>query len=191
MQNINRRNALALGLSSVVISACSLRPFSGSRDRQAGADKIDARVLQTIQQMQTEFPETLELKNQAAGMLIMPLITEGGFGFGVGYGRGALLINEATVDYYSAANASYGLQIGASQYAHVLFFMTESALNDFRNSSGWSAGGDIEYAYRRSGESFRANTTEANSPIIGLVFGEAGFKIGATIEGTKYTKIIP
>ena len=27
--------------------------------------------------------------------------------------------------------------------------------------------------------------------IIGLVFGEAGFKIGATIEGTKYTKIIP
>jgi len=24
-----------------------------------------------------------------------------------------------------------------------------------------------------------------------LVFGEAGFKIGATIEGTKYTKIIP
>ena len=87
----------------------------------------------------------------------------GGFGFGVGYGRGALLINEATVDYYSAANASYGLQIGASQYAHVLFFMTENALNEFRNSSGWSAGGDIEYAYERSGESFRANTTEANS----------------------------
>ena len=177
MKNITRRNALILGLLSATISACSLRPFSGSRDRQDGADKIDARVLQTIQ--------------QAAGMLIMPLITEGGFGFGVGYGRGALLINEATVDYYSAANASYGLQIGASQYAHVLFFMTESALNEFRNSSGWSAGGDIEYAYRRSGESFRANTTEANSPIIGLVFGEAGFKIGATIEGTKYTKIIP
>ena len=181
MKNITRRNALILGLLSATISACSLRPFSGSRDRQDGA----------IQQMQAEFPETLELKNQAAGMLIMPLITEGGFGFGVGYGRGALLINEATVDYYSAANASYGLQIGASQYAHVLFFMTESALNEFRNSSGWSAGGDIEYAYRRSGESFRANTTEANSPIIGLVFGEAGFKIGATIEGTKYTKIIP
>ena len=93
MKNITRRNALILGLLSATISACSLRPFSGSRDRQDGADKIDARVLQTIQQMQAEFPETLELKNQAAGMLIMPLITEGGFGFGVGYGRGALLIN--------------------------------------------------------------------------------------------------
>ena len=191
MKNINRRNTITLGMSALVAGACSLRPFTGSQNRQDGADKIDARVLQTIQQMQNEFPETSELKNNAAGMLIMPLITEGGFGFGVGYGRGALLINEATVDYYSAANASYGLQIGASQYAHVLFFMTENALNDFRNSRGWSAGGDIEYAYRRSGESFRANTTEANSPIIGLVFGEAGFKIGATIEGTKYTKIIP
>ena len=191
MKNINRRNTITLGMSALVVGACSLRPFTGSRNRQDGADKIDARVLQTIQQMQTEFPETSELKKQAAGMLIMPLITEGGFGFGVGYGRGALLINEATVDYYSAANASYGLQIGASQYAHVLFFMTENALNDFRSSRGWSAGGDIEYAYRRSGESFRANTTESNSPKIGLVLGEAGFKIGATIEGTKYTKIIP
>ena len=191
MYNIHRRNTITLEMSALVVGACSLGPFSGSRNRQDGADKIDARVLQTIQQMQTEFPETSELKEQAAGILIMPLITEGGFGFGVGYGRGALLINEATVDYYSAANASYGLQIGASQYAHVLFFMTENALNDFRSSRGWSAGGDIEYAYRRSGESFRANTTEANSPIIGLVFGEAGFKIGATIEGTKYTKIIP
>ena len=191
MKNINRRNTITLGMSALAVGACSLGPFSGSRNRQDGADKIDARVLQTIQQMQTEFPETSDLKKQAAGILIMPLITEGGFGFGVGYGRGALLINEATVDYYSAANASYGLQIGASQYAHVLFFMTKNALNDFRSSRGWSAGGDIEYAYRRSGESFRANTTEANSPIIGLVFGEAGFKIGATIEGTKYTKIIP
>ena len=133
MKNINRRNTITLGMSALVVGACSLRPFTGSRNRQDGADKIDARVLQTIQQMQTEFPETSELKKQAAGMLIMPLITEGGFGFGVGYGRGALLINEATVDYYSAANASYGLQIGASQYAHVLFFMTENALNDFRS----------------------------------------------------------
>ena len=63
MKNITRRNALILGLLSATISACSLRPFSGSRDRQDGADKIDARVLQTIQQMQAEFPETLELKN--------------------------------------------------------------------------------------------------------------------------------
>ena len=30
MKNITRRNALILGLLSATISACSLRPFSGS-----------------------------------------------------------------------------------------------------------------------------------------------------------------
>ncbi len=79
-------------------------------------------------------------------MLVMPLVTEAGFGLGGSYGRGALRVGGTTVDYYSATQASFGLQIGAQQYAHVLFFMTEEALSEFRRSYGWAAGADLEYA---------------------------------------------
>jgi hypothetical protein len=65
----------------------------------------------------------------------MPLMTEVGAGFGGAFGRGALRIQGVTVDYYSAAKGSFGLQIGAQQYAHALFFTTPEALENFRRSS--------------------------------------------------------
>jgi len=78
-------------------------------------------------------------------MLIIPLVTKAGLGIGGAYGRGCLRINGVTVDYYSVTSGSFGLQIGAQQYAQVLFFMTDEALREFRSSSGWAVGGDVEY----------------------------------------------
>ena len=120
----------------------------------------------------------------------MPLITEAGFFIGGAYGRGALQINGVTVDYYSSTKASYGLQIGAQQYAHALFFMTDAALGDFRSASGWAASADIKYATPEQGASIGKETTELD-PVVALVFGQQGLIAGATLSGVKYTRIIP
>ncbi len=124
-------------------------------------------------------------------MLVMPLVTKAGFGIGGAYGRGALRIDGVTVDYYSAASGTVGLQIGAQQYSHVLFFMTSEALERFRRSPGWAAGADIEYTLNQEGENLTAETTTTMSPVIALIFGQAGLIAGATLKGTKYTRIIP
>ena len=118
-------------------------------------------------------------------------MTEAGLGFGGAYGRGALRVNDVTVDYYSVTKASGGLQIGAQQYAHVLFFMTEPALREFRSSPGWAAGAGLEYVISDKGDSVSADTTTVMAPVLAAVFGRAGLRIGATLEGTKYTRIIP
>ncbi len=141
--------------------------------------------------MYANIPGTRELTEDAEGVLVMPLITEAGFGLGAGYGRGALRINGATVDYYSSASATFGLQIGAQQYAHALFFMTEESLRDFRYSSGWAVGADIEYALNRQGANLGTDTTSLLSPVIGVVFGQAGLIAGATLEGQRYSRILP
>ena len=124
-------------------------------------------------------------------MLVMPVITEAGFGVGGAFGRGALRVGGVTVDYYSVARCTVGFHIGAQQYAHVLFFMTEEALSDFRRASGFALGADIEYALNDNGEALRADTTTQLSPVIAAVFGQAGLFAGATLEGAKYTRIIP
>ena len=71
-----------------------------------------------------------------------------------------------------------------------LFFMTEAALSDFRRSQGWAAGADLKYATPEQGASIGKDTTEIE-PVIALVFGQAGLIAGATLSGTKYTRIIP
>jgi len=69
--------------------------------------------------------------------------------------------------------------------------MTQNALIDFRQSQGWAAGADLEYAINDQGETLRAETTTSLAPVIAVVFAQAGLRVGATLEGTKYTRIIP
>lgn len=185
MTNSTRR-AFMLGLGATGLLAACDNGLNGS-----GASVIDARVDRTLNELYTNYPGTADLRNKSVGQLVMPLVTEAGFGVGGSYGRGALRVGGATIDYYSAAQASVGFQIGAQQYAHVLFFMTNEALQQFRTSPGWAAGADIEYAISNRGDEISAETTTSLSPVIGVVFGQAGLRAGATIEGTKYTRIIP
>ncbi|MFK7870427.1 MAG: YSC84-related protein [Roseobacter sp.] len=181
------RRAVTLGALAAITGVAACGNGIGSN----GADVIDARVAATLTEMYATYPTTRNLADKASGMLIMPLITEAGFGFGGAYGRGALKVGDTTVDYYSAAQISGGLQIGAQQYAHVLFFMTDTALADFRSSAGWSAGGDIEYVFSNQGDGASTDTNTALSPVLAAVFARAGLLLGATLQGTKYTRIIP
>ena len=184
--NIISRRGFALGaLATTTLSAC------GNGIGSTGAATIDARVESTLTYMFSNYPGTRDLASRASGMLVMPLMTEVGLGLGGGFGRGALRIGQSNVDYYAAANASAGLQVGGQQFSHVLFFMTQDALQEFRRSSGWAAGADVEYALIDTADMLRADTTTSLSPVIAVVFAQAGFRLAATLEGTKYTRIIP
>ncbi len=181
---ISRRTLIGCGGAALALAAC------GNGVGGNGAAMIDARVDETRNYLFNRYPGTRDLASKSYGVLYMPLVTEAGFGIGGAYGRGALRINDATVDYYSAAKASIGLQIGAQQYAHALFFMTQEALSQFRGAAGWAAGADLKYATPDQGGSIGKETTEID-PVIALVFGQSGLIAGATLSGTKYTRIIP
>lgn len=186
MYPILARRAFLLGGTALLALAACNNGTGGN-----GAATIDARVDSTLAFMTETYPGTQDLLNRAAGILVMPLVTEVGLGIGGAYGTGALRIGGATVDYYSAAGASAGLQIGAQQYSHVLFFMTEDALAEFRASPGWVAGAGIEYVANTEAETLIADTVTTLSPVIAVVFAQTGLRLGATIEGTKYSRIIP
>ena len=185
-QNVSRRVFTLGALAGAGVTAACGNGIGGR-----GSQVIDARVNSTLAQMYSEYPNTRALADKANGMLVMPLVTEAGFGFGGAFGRGALLVDDVTVDYYSVVKGSGGLQIGAQQFAHVLFFLTEDALLGFRRSPGWAAGADVEYVISDKGDSVAADTTTVLSPVVAAIFGRAGLRVGATLEGTKYTRIIP
>ncbi|MEP3346124.1 MAG: YSC84-related protein [Litoreibacter sp.] len=185
MNILSRRNFLATSGSATLLAAC------GNGVNSQGSAKIDARVDSALDFMYNNVGGTTDLANKASGILMMPLVSEAGFGVGGSYGRGALRVNDVTVDYYSTTAASFGFQIGAQQYAHALFFMTENALSDFRRSPGWTLGADARYAVANEGGNLGVDTTTALTPVIAVVFGQAGLIAGAQVEGNKYNRIIP
>ncbi|NJM82461.1 MAG: twin-arginine translocation pathway signal [Tabrizicola sp.] len=184
MTSISRRGLMIGAGTALLTAGC------GNGIGSNGGAQIDARVDATENFLFERYPGTQDLASRAAGVLYMPLLTEAGFGIGGGFGRGALRIQGATVDYYSAAKATIGLQIGAQQYAHALFFMTQPALEEFRRSNGWAVGADVRYATPEQGASIGKQTTEI-SPVVALVFGQQGLIAGATLGGIKYSRIIP
>lgn len=186
MTDLSRRFLLAgVAASALALAACDNSIGS------SGAQEIDARVDGSLDFLYQTYPGTLDLRDKAAGILVVPVVTEAGLGLGGSYGRGALRVGDVTVDYYSATQASFGLQIGAQQYSHALFFMTQEALQAFRTSPGWVAGGEVKYAFKDQAETISADTVTATNPVIAVVFAQAGAIAGATIEGTKYNRIIP
>jgi len=185
MSHLSRRSLLAGGASLATLAAC------GNPIGNFNAERLDARVDAARDFLRGNHPGLEELFRNSHGILYMPLISEAGFFVGGAYGQGALRINDATVDYYSATRASFGLQIGAQQYAHALFFMTAQALQDFRASEGWAASADIRYATPERGGSAGVQTTTVMSPVIATVFGQSGLIAGASLAGVRYQRIIP
>ena len=187
MTRFSRRLFLAGAGSSTLLAACTTTgvPKLGS------AREIEARVDETLNFLYTTYPRTRQVRDRSVAQLVMPLVTKAGFFVGGSYGRGALRIDGVTEQYYSAASGSLGYQIGAQQYSHVLFFMTQEALRRFRTSPGWSVDAEAEFAFLDAGGNLSAQSLDTESGVIAFVFGQAGLAVGASLEGTKYTPINP
>ncbi|MDS9467654.1 YSC84-related protein [Paracoccus sp. MBLB3053] len=179
------RRGLLLGMTAFGLAACN------NAVGQNASARLDARVDATRNYLLQTYPGVSGMVQNAKGVLYMPLMTEAGFGVGGAYGQGALRINNVTVDYYSATQASVGFQIGAQQYAHVLIFQTDAALSDFRRANGWVAEADAYYALPTRGLSLGTDTITAQQPVVAMVFGQSGLMAGAAIAGTKYNRVIP
>ena len=130
-----------------------------------------------------------ELVAKARGVLVFPSVVAAGLGVGGEYGEGELMVGGAPAGYYSTASASLGLQIGAQDKAVVFLFMTEDSLRKFQGSAGWTAGADATVAVAKVGANGDLDTTTITQPVIGFVVTNSGLMAGATIQGTKVSRL--
>ena len=135
-------------------------------------------------------PDTISIYKNAPATLIIPKITKAGLVLGGAYGEGVLRINEAPVDYYSLASASYGPQIGAQQYSNIIFFMTVEALQKFRIKDGWELGADAEVVFRNKGYSIGVSSKTISKPVYAVVFDQRGLLAGTSLVGAKFSRLI-
>ena len=174
--------------AALVLSGCTTTPMSGA-DRTNKRQEIDANVNSTLKRLSSTMPGSHELVNKARGILVFPSVLAAGFGIGGEYGEGALRIGGKTVDYYSTVSGSFGLQIGAQSKAVIFLFMTQEALDKFRNSQGWTAGVDASVAVIKAGANGDVDLNTATQPVNVFVMTNQGLMANLTVEGTKITKL--
>ncbi len=199
----NRRHLLLGGLASAASLALAggpladtagagLSPEEQRRLHRALVNKrieIDRQIDSVINYMLDTYPQTEDYIVRSVGMLVIPTITKVGLFLGGSGGEGALRVANETVGYYSAAQVSFGLQLGAGQFSHILFFMTEAALQRFQTSKGWALGAEVEVAMLTQSDFAGGSTISRTAEVIGLNLGGQGAILGASIKGIKYTRL--
>ena len=179
------RLARALPCVVVLIGSLTCLSAQGTQEKR----EIDTAVNNALSQLYREEPRSRDLAKKAHGLLVFPGVYKAAIGVGGEYGKGALRVGGKTAGYYSIASGSVGLQLGAEERNFVFMFMTQQALADFRNSSGWQAGANAGVAVVKKGSEGSVDTSQINAPVLVFVFGHAGLMADASVEGTKISKL--
>ena len=178
------KNCIFFSMITLLLLSCQ---NVGQKNSGSVINRDAELVLQTLFEID---PDTVSIYKNAPATLIIPRITKAGLVLGGAYGEGVLRINEAPIDYYSLASASYGLQIGAQQYSNIIFFMTEEALQKFRVTDGWELGADAEVVFRDKGYSIGVSSKTISKPVYAVVFDQRGLLAGTSLVGAKYSRLI-
>ena len=175
------------GIASVLIAA-SLAALPGTASA-ASAAEIDEAVDEALVEFRKDIDGSDEFLQTAKGYLVFPRVIKVGVGVGGEGGEGALRVGGSTVDYYNTFAGSVGFQLGAQAKSIVIAFMTQKALDDFRNSKGWKVGVDGSVAVIDVGAGKAIDTGNIKDPVVGFIFNSKGLMYNLTLEGSKITRI--
>lgn len=162
--------------------------FSASATADSGW-KIDQKVDEALSVFKQDINGADMFLDQAAGYLVFPRVIKIGVGIGAESGEGALRVGGSTVDYFRTTSGSVGLQLGAQAKSIIIVFMTQDALQKFRNSSGWKVGVDGSVALIDVGVGKTIDSGNVRDPVVGFIFGSKGLMYNLTLEGSKITKL--
>jgi lipid-binding SYLF domain-containing protein len=186
-----RTTGVSLALGSLALAGCTT-VASTTATRAENNDKrriTDSDAEATLGRLYSTVQGSRELVGKALGVLVFPNVLAAGLGIGGQYGEGILRAGGKTVDHYSIASLSVGLQAGAQSKAIILLFMTNEALDKFRRSEGWAAGVDASVAVAKVGANGVLDATAATGPVMAFVLTNAGLMANLTLEGTKITRL--
>jgi lipid-binding SYLF domain-containing protein len=177
-------------LAIAVIGVLAFTMTGFTSDATAGSrPKLERRVDEAITSFYEKSYTGKELAQKAKGMLVFPKVYKAGIGIGGEYGKGALRVGGQTVGYYSTTSGSIGFQLGGQKRTQILLFMTNKALEGFRNSDGWEIGVDGSVALIDLGTGADLDTNSIKDPIVGFVFGNEGLMYNLSLEGTKISRL--
>jgi lipid-binding SYLF domain-containing protein len=182
--------AAAVFVGSLALTGCTTTTNPDSHAVNASKrQEIDASVDSALTRLYSQVPGSRELVDRARGVLVFPNVIQAGFVVGAQTGDGALRVGGSTIGYFNTSSVSVGLQAGAQSKAIIFLFMTQTALDQFRASQGWSADANASVAVLKVGANGAIDTTTATAPVEVIVLTNTGLMGDVSIGGTKVTRL--
>jgi len=180
--------AATVALAGLAFTGCTTNSQHDAASASEQRSEINAGADATLSKLYSASPQSRDLVARAKGVLVFPSVVGASFIVGGEYGKGVLREGGQPVAYYTTASGSVGFQAGAQSRATVLLFMTDEALEKFKNSQGWTVGADATVAIAKIGANGSIDTNTAQQPVVGFVLNNAGLMAGVSIDGTKITR---
>ena len=178
--------ASVAGLS--VISACTTTGPGGS-DPAARRQAIDGNADAALARLYTQINGSKELVSSARGVLTFPTVVSAGFIVGAASGEGTLREGGKTTAFYRMTEGSVGLLAGAQSQAVFVLFMTPQALQQFKDSRGWTAGVDASVTLINVGANAAIDARTVQQPVVGFVMTNAGLMANLSLNGSRITRL--
>ncbi|CAM4153573.1 YSC84-related protein [Bordetella muralis] len=181
--------AMTVAVAGLVFSGCTTTPDKASASAAEQRQEINSGTDATLTKLYEASPQSKALVERAKGVLVFPSVLSASFIVGAQHGKGVLRVGGVDSGYYSTTAGSIGFQAGAQSKAVILLFMTDEALQKFRNSDGWTVGADATVAVAHVGANGSIDTNTAQQPIVGFVLNNGGLMAGVSLEGAKIAKL--
>ena len=155
------------------------------------AEQIDRDANEAINKFIAENKGGDAFLVKAKAFLVFPDIKEAGMFIGGKYGEGVLRVQRTTKAYYSIKSASVGMQMGAQQYAMIIAFTSDAALNKFLLDDDWKTDVDGKIAMAEWNSKEELDDIDFDDDMVAFVFDSKGMMGSLTMEGTKFERIKP
>ncbi|MDT0690822.1 lipid-binding SYLF domain-containing protein [Salegentibacter sp. F188] len=163
-------------LAVLIMGLASCGSMSTSPDKLiSDAEKAQEKVAETSNNLE-------ELFQSSAGYAIFPNVGKGAYILGGASGNGVLYENGSVQGFTEMKQVDVGLQIGGKAYTEVLFFQSESALEEFKS-------GDYELTASASAvilEKGKSASVDFQDGVGVVIMPKAGAMAGVSVGGQKF-----
>lgn len=113
-----------------ILVLISARVVAGWEDAPDG--KLQKHAADTVCEIRATIEHTHSYFDLARGYAVFPGITRIGIGLGGAYGKGIVVEGDTVVGTTSYKQFTFGIQIGARNFAMIIFFQDEAALAQYK-----------------------------------------------------------
>jgi len=161
-----------------LIAGCTTAPV-GDADRAM----LNSETELAIRKFKSEDPSITRFFENSVGYAVFPNVGKGGLGVGGAYGKGQLYEKGNFVGYCDLTQATIGFQIGGQSYREIIFFETESALEEFK-AQRFALAAQASAVAVKAGAAAAARYENGVAIFVG---GEAGLMAEASVGGQKFS----